>query len=165
MSVVMLKNKECEEKLANLRLKKLILEVVDNQLRENDPPVTRESYNRLIDAGYSVSEAKEKIGAVVIEEIYDVMKENQPYDEKRYAQALRNMVQQCIDYEDTHEILTGWDEWDNLVQEGYEAQYEQNYEKMIPLWWKAWGIFQKFNCKREESISKRSMPLRKWGKI
>lgn len=129
--------------MANLRLKKLILEVVDNQLRENDPPVTRESYNRLIDAGYSVSEAKEKIGAVVIEEIYDVMKENQPYDEKRYAQALRNMVQQCIDYEDTHEILTEWDEWDNLVQEGYEAQYEQNYEKMIPLWWKAWGIFQK----------------------
>ena len=46
--------------MANLRLKKLILEVVDNQLRENDPPVTRESYNRLIDAGYSVSEAKEK---------------------------------------------------------------------------------------------------------
>ena len=40
--------------MANLRLKKLILEVVDNQLRENDPPVTRESYNRLIDAGYSV---------------------------------------------------------------------------------------------------------------
>ena len=35
MSVVMLKNKECEErKMANLRLKKLILEVVDNQLRE-----------------------------------------------------------------------------------------------------------------------------------
>ena len=84
---------------------------------------------------------------------------------KRYAQALRNMVQQCIDYEDTHEILTEWDEWDNLVQEGYEAQYEQNYEKMIPLWWKAWGIFQKFNCKREESVSKRSMPLWKWKKI
>lgn len=121
--------------MANLRLKKLILEVVDNQLRENNPPVTKESYNKLIDAGYSAREAKEKIGAIVIEEIYDVMsvraclhgygerrmaimnevhdimKENQPYDEKRYTQALRNMVQQCIDYEDTHEILTEWDEW------------------------------------------------------
>ena len=124
--------------MANLRLKKLILEVVDNQLRENNPPVTKESYDKLIDAGYSAREAKEKIGAIVIEEIYDVMsvsepeaclhsygerrmaimnevhdimKENQPYDEKRYTQALRNMVQQCIDYEDTHEILTEWDEW------------------------------------------------------
>lgn len=45
---------------ANLRLKKLILEVVDNQLRENNPPVTKESYDKLIDAGYSVSEAKKK---------------------------------------------------------------------------------------------------------
>ena len=129
--------------MANLRLKKLILEVVDNQLKDNNPPVTKESYDRLIDAGYSVSEAKEKIGEVVIEEIYDVMKENQPYDEKKYTQALRNMVQQCIDYEDTHEVLTEWDEWDNLVQEGYEAQADQNYEKMILLWWKAWEIFQK----------------------
>ena len=59
--------------MANLRLKKLILEVVDNQLRENNPPVTKESYDKLIDAGYSAREAKEKIGAIVIEEIYDVM--------------------------------------------------------------------------------------------
>lgn len=53
--------------MANLRLKKLILEVVDNQLRENNPPVTKESYDKLIDAGYSAREAKEKIGAIVIE--------------------------------------------------------------------------------------------------
>lgn len=123
--------------MASLRLKKQILEVVDTQLRDNDPPVTREAYDRLIDAGYSVNEAKEKIGAVVIEAIYDVMKQNQPYDEKSYAESLRNMVQQCIDFEDTHEILTEWDEWDELVQEGYEAQDDQDCEKMISLWWKA----------------------------
>ena len=76
--------------MANLRLKKLILEVVDNQLRENNPPVTKESYDKLIDAGYSAREAKEKIGAIVIEEIYDVMKENQPYDEKN----IRNAVEE-----------------------------------------------------------------------
>ena len=129
--------------MTNLRLKKLILEVADNQLKDNDPPAARKAYDKLVEAGYSVHEAKEKIGAIVIEEIYDVMKENQPYDEKKYAQALENMVQQCIDYEDTHEILTEWDEWDQLVQEGYEAQEDQNGEKMLSLWWKAWGIFQK----------------------
>ena len=53
--------------MANLRLKKLILEVVDNQLRENNPPVTKESYDKLIDAGYSAREAKKKIGAIVKE--------------------------------------------------------------------------------------------------
>lgn len=30
--------------MANLRLKRTILEVVDNQLRENDPPCTKETY-------------------------------------------------------------------------------------------------------------------------
>ena len=114
--------KETEDKMANLRLKKLILEVVDNQLRDKDPPIVREVYDRLIAEGYSVREAKEKIGEVVLEEMYDVMNENQPYDEKRYTGALKNMMQQSIDFEDSHEILTEWDEWDRLVQQGYEAQ-------------------------------------------
>ena len=69
--------------MANLRMKKIILEVVDNQLRDNNPPMVREVYDRLIEEGYSTREVKEKIGAVVIDEIYDVMKENQPYDEKQ----------------------------------------------------------------------------------
>ena len=50
-------------------------------------------------------EAKEKIGVVVLTEIYDVMKENQSYDEKRYT-ALAEMVQHSIDFEDTHKIIT-----------------------------------------------------------
>ena len=108
--------------MANLRLKKLVLEVVDEQLRDNNPPMVREVYDRLIEEGYSIREAKEKIGAVVIEEIYDVMKENQSYDEKRYTDAVANMMRQCLDFEDSHEIITEWDELDQLVQEGYEAQ-------------------------------------------
>lgn len=50
------------------------------------------------------------------------MKENQPYDEERYTNALKEMLQQCIDFESTDKILTEWDKWDELVQYGYEAQ-------------------------------------------
>lgn len=139
--------------MANLRLKKLILEIVDNQLRDDNPPMVREAYDRLLAAGYSISETKEKIGAVVIEEIYDVMKKNQPYDEQRYTDALKNMVQQCLDFEDSHEILTEWDEWDQLVQEGYEAQENQNDSDMITFWWKAWELFQKMIATAEDKIS------------
>lgn len=46
--------------MANLRLKKLILEVVNNQLKDNNPPETKDAYDKLLTAGYSVSEAKEK---------------------------------------------------------------------------------------------------------
>ena len=70
--------------------------MVDNQLRDNDPPAAKEACQKLLDAGYSMREAKEKIGAVVLTEIYDVMKENQSYDEKRYTNALAEMVQQPI---------------------------------------------------------------------
>ena len=73
--------------------------MVDNQLRDNDPPSTKEAYQKLLDAGYSMREAKEKIGVVVLTEIYDVMKENQSYDDKRYTNALAVMVQDGIDIE------------------------------------------------------------------
>lgn len=38
--------------MANLRLKKIILEVVDNQLKTNDPPCTKACYEKLLDSGY-----------------------------------------------------------------------------------------------------------------
>lgn len=82
--------------MPNLRLKALMLEVVDNQLKANNPPETKQAYEKLLEAGYSKREAKEKIGAVALTEIYDIMKENQPYDEERYVAALKEMVQQEI---------------------------------------------------------------------
>ena len=140
--------------MSNIRLKKIILAIVENQLRENDPPVTGLAYQKLLDAGYSVREAKEKIGAVVLTEIYDVLKENQPYDETRYGLALDEMVQQSLDFEDTHVILTEWDEWDEFVQRGYEVQNEQDQE-LLDCWWRAWEIFQ--NMIRQEEKRKYSL--------
>lgn len=71
-------------------------------------------------------------------EIYDVIKENQPYDEKRYTNALKEMLKQCIDFEDTYSIPDEWDNWDELVQRGYEAQEKGNEKRMISNWWEAW---------------------------
>lgn len=129
--------------MANLMLKKTILEVVDNQLRNNDLPAAKQAYQKLLDAGYSSKEAKEKIGAVVLTEIYDVLKEKKGYDDERYRNSLEEMVQQCIDFEDTHEIPTEWEEWDELVQRGYEAEAAMDMDLLLECWWKAWEIFQK----------------------
>ena len=60
--------------MENLQLKKTILEVVDNQINANNPPCTKEVYEKLQEAGYSKSEAKDKIGAIVLTEIYDILK-------------------------------------------------------------------------------------------
>ena len=52
----------------NTYLKSAILEVVENQLQANDPPETRQAYDRLISEGYSEVEVKKLIGCVVSSE-------------------------------------------------------------------------------------------------
>ena len=124
--------------MANMRLRETILAVVDNQLRDNDPPCTRRAYERLQKAGYSRKEAKEKLAAVVLEEIYDVMSQNQPFDEERFERALDDMVQRCIDYEDDSGLPSGWDEIADLIDEGWEYAENQDYENMTRCWLEAW---------------------------
>ena len=75
----------------NPRLKAIILEVVDNQLRANDPAETRITLNRLITEGYSEKDAKELIGCVVTSEIFDVLKNKEEFDHERYVDALNKL--------------------------------------------------------------------------
>ena len=72
----------------NYRLKALIMEVVDNQINDNDPPITAITLKRLKDAGYSTKAAKEKIAAVVAENIYDIMTSDNTFDEAKYTREL-----------------------------------------------------------------------------
>lgn len=74
--------------MVNYKLKALILEVVDNQINMNDPKCTKETLNRLMDLGYSKDAAKEKIAAVLVEEMNDIMKNEVVFDEKKFAEKL-----------------------------------------------------------------------------
>ena len=73
------------------RVRRAILEVVDNQLRDKTPPEARQAYQRLVNLGYSPDDAKILIANLVVREVYDVLKANEPYDEARYVAALRNL--------------------------------------------------------------------------
>jgi hypothetical protein len=75
----------------NPYLKSAILEVVENQLQANDPPETRQTFDRLISGGYSEEEAKKLIGCVVSSEIFDVLKKQEPFNPERYAKALNKL--------------------------------------------------------------------------
>jgi hypothetical protein len=79
------KRKRMEE---NQYLKSAILEVVDNQLDENDPPETRKTLKRLKTEGYSEDEARSLIGCVVSTEIFDLLKNQEPFNLERYIKAL-----------------------------------------------------------------------------
>jgi hypothetical protein len=75
----------------NERLHRAVLEVVDNQIRDLNPPATKETFDRLVREGHDVDEARRLIGCVVASEIFDVLKNLEPFDEKRFVAALHNL--------------------------------------------------------------------------
>jgi len=77
--------------MANRRLKKIVLEVVENQLRDNNPPITRITFNRLKGLGYSDERSKEMIGAIVVEEIFNVLKKQESFDLNRFTERLSDL--------------------------------------------------------------------------
>ncbi len=68
-----------------------MFEVVENQLRDNDPSETRDTLERLVDDGYSRSEAKQMIASVVAVEMFDIMKNGQAFDLNRFVERLRRL--------------------------------------------------------------------------
>jgi hypothetical protein len=69
-------------------LKATILQVVDNQIRANDPPETKQTLDRLLSEGHSEEEAKRLIGCIVSAEIFDILKKQEEFDLARFVGAL-----------------------------------------------------------------------------
>ena len=72
----------------NPHLKAVIFEVVEIQLKGNDPPQTRQTYERLLVSGLDDQEARRLIGCVVVSEIFDILKQHKPFDLQRFVAAL-----------------------------------------------------------------------------
>lgn len=72
----------------NPYLKAAILEVVENQIRDDNPPETRQMLERLMAAGYSRQEATKMIGSAVVEEIWAILHDNKEFDPVRYRAEL-----------------------------------------------------------------------------
>ena len=67
------------------------LEVVENQLRDNQPPETRLTLERLMKEGFKERVAKELIATCVATEMYEVISSNTPFDEQRYIENLHRL--------------------------------------------------------------------------
>jgi hypothetical protein len=81
----------------NEAAKQAILEVVANQLRDNNPPETKETYARLKTAGYSDEDARILIGQVVICEIFDVLKRGEVFNRERFVARLTKLPDEPYD--------------------------------------------------------------------
>ena len=75
----------------NPRLQKLVFEVIENQIRDNDPPETKARWDRVKSAGYSELHIEKMIGGVFVQHLYHVMKDLVPMDTEKYVQDLKRL--------------------------------------------------------------------------
>ena len=75
----------------NQHLRAALLEAVENQLTNSNPPETRQTYERLQRGGKSEHDAKMLIASVVVVEILEVVNRREPYNNERFVQALNRL--------------------------------------------------------------------------
>ena len=80
-----------EELGYNPRAQAAVLEIVDNQLRDDDPPETRQAFERMARQGYSEEEAKKRIALLVAVGIFDVVKSERDFDHEGYVESLKRL--------------------------------------------------------------------------
>lgn len=67
------------------------IEVVNNQIKSNAPPETRQTLKRLVSLGYSDLDAKKLIGQCLLSEMSTILKEKKFFNNDRYVSSLRNL--------------------------------------------------------------------------
>lgn len=72
-------------------LRATLFEVIDNQIRANDPPETRQTLDRLMKEGHTREESLKLIGCALVNEICDVMKSEAPFNTARYISNLKRL--------------------------------------------------------------------------
>ena len=76
---------------ANPHLKAAFLKIVDNQLKANDPPEAKETFNRLVAQGISEEDARLYIAQAVCAETFEILKHKRPFNSQRYVENLRRL--------------------------------------------------------------------------
>ncbi len=73
----------------NESLREQIFEIIKNQLKNNDPPEVKTTYDRLIKQEFDDFPARQLIGQCLMVELFDVMKFGKPFNNERYVKNLK----------------------------------------------------------------------------
>ena len=74
-----------------------MVEAVENQIQDNDPPETRITLDRLISLGETRENAMRYIASVLSVEVFETLKNQTPFDEERYLTNLKNLPELPFD--------------------------------------------------------------------
>lgn len=82
---------------SNERIREQIFEIIKNQLKDNDPPETKATYDRLKSEGFDEMQTKQMIGQCVAVELFNTFKFAEPYNEERYIRNLKALPKEPFD--------------------------------------------------------------------
>ena len=68
-----------------------IFEIIENQIRDNNPREVKQTFERLLSEGQTEEEAMKLIGCAVVVEISEIMKSQTPFNEARYVANLSKL--------------------------------------------------------------------------
>ncbi len=74
-------------------VRKALFEVIENQMKMDNPLETKETFNRLRAAGYSRKETMRLLATVLLIELNDMVRDNRLYDEASYVKKLTALPQ------------------------------------------------------------------------
>jgi hypothetical protein len=86
-----------EDAETNPELGKAVLEVVENQIRDNDPPEARQTIERLTRDGYTADEARRLVSTAVTVEIFHMIRDRQSFNRERYLWNLAHLPREPWD--------------------------------------------------------------------
>jgi len=81
----------------NEKIREQIFEIINNQLRDNDPPETKATFDRLRKQGFDDSQTRQMIAQCLAVELFEVMKFGKPYNNARYIKNLKALPKEPFD--------------------------------------------------------------------
>lgn len=82
---------------SNEIMRNQIFQIITNQIRDNNPPETKLTLERLKALGYSDLDARKLIGQCIAVETFQILKFKRPFDEARYIANLNKLPKEPFD--------------------------------------------------------------------
>ena len=68
-----------------------VFEAINNQIQGQNPPETKQTYDRLMKEIKNHDEVMKYIGVAMMAEILDILKSKKPFNKKRYIERLNKL--------------------------------------------------------------------------
>jgi hypothetical protein len=82
---------------SNEIVREQIFEIINTQIKSNNPPETNQTLKRLKELGYKDIDARKLIGQCLSVEIFNLLKYKKPFNLSRYISNLKKLPEEPFD--------------------------------------------------------------------